>query len=290
MNAQPLPKKFATIDGKQIAYFEEGEGDPVVFLHGNPTSSYLWRNVVPHVAGLGRLIAPDLIGMGDSEKLYNPGPGSYRFFEHRRFLDGLLDHLGVADRVLLVVHDWGGALGFDWANRHRKAVKGVCYMETIVRPMAWEEFNQQARPVFEGFRSEKGEEMILEKNLFVERVLPGSILRVLKQEEMEAYRKPFLTPGEDRRPTLSWPRDLPIGGEPCDVVAVVQDYADWFAENEVPKLFIDADPGAILIGPQRDFCLGWPNQDVVKVSGSHFIQEDSADEIGAALSAWLKTL
>lgn len=285
-------EKTATIFGKRMAYFDAGEGDPIVFLHGNPTSSYLWRNIVLYVSDLGRVIAPDLIGMGDSDKLDDIGPGSYRFFEHRRFLDALLDKIGVTAketaRVTLVLHDWGGALGFDWANRHRDAVKAVCYMETIVRPLSWGEFNQQARPVFEGFRSEQGEAMVLDKNLFVERVLPGSILRALEDDVMAIYRKPFKDPGEARRPTLSWPRDLQIGGEPADVVSLVQDYADWFSVNDLPKLFIDADPGAILIGLQREFCLNWKNQHVVQVSGSHFIQEDSPDEIGLALRNWLQ--
>ncbi len=290
MTESVLPKSFATVLGKRMAYFEAGEGDPIVFLHGNPTSSYLWRNIIPHVTGLGRVIAPDLIGMGDSEKLDNPGPDSYRFVEHRRYLDALLERLGVVENVTLAIHDWGSALGFDWANRHRAAVKGVCSMEGIVRPMAWDDFNQQARPVFEGFRSEAGESMVLEKNIFIERVLPGSILRKLSEAEMDEYRRPFAEPGEGRRPTLTWPRQIPLNGDPADVTEIVQAYADWFAENDLPKLLIDADPGAILIGPQRDFCLGWRNQTVIRVPGAHFIQEDSSEEIGTALRNWLSAL
>lgn len=289
-STDPLSKSYETVLGKRMAYHERGKGPPIVFLHGNPTSSYLWRNIIPHVADLGRCIAPDLIGMGDSDKLDDPGPHSYTFMDHRRHLDGLLEALGVSEHVILVIHDWGSALGFDWARRHWERIQGIAYMEAIVRPMAWDEFNQDARPVFEGFRSEAGEKMVLEKNLFVERVLPGSVLREMSEAEMAEYRRPFAAPGEDRRPTLTWPRQIPLDGEPMDVVQIVDDYAKWMAGNEVPKLFIDADPGAILIGSQRDFCLGWHNQTVARVKGSHFIQEDSPDEIGGALSAFVQGL
>ncbi len=280
-------KKTAEVRGKRMSYGEMGSGDPILFLHGNPTSSYLWRDIMPHCAGLGRCVAPDLIGMGDSEKLDAPGPGSYRFVEHREYLDGLLDALGVTGDVVFVCHDWGSALAFDWANRHRQAVRGIAYMEALVRPLAWAEWNEAARPVFEGFRSPAGEQMVLEKNVFVERVLPGSILRDLSEAEMAVYRRPFAEAGEGRRPTLTWPREIPLGGEPADVVAIVQAYADWMAGNEVPKLFVNADPGAILLGAQREFCRGWKNQTEVTVKGLHFIQEDSPHEIGAAVAAWI---
>lgn len=287
--AEP-PKKHVTIHGKRMAYVEMGTGDPIVFLHGNPTSSYLWRNIIPHVQDLGRCLAPDLIGMGDSAKLDNAGPGAYRFVDHRRYLDALLDQLGVHHNVTLVVHDWGSALGFDWANRRRKALKGVCYMEAIVRPVTWEEWPDEARGVFQGFRSENGEAMVLEKNVFVERVLPGSVIRPLSDEEMRVYRRPFAKAGEDRRPTLTWPREIPIDGEPKDVVGIAQAYSDWLAHSAVPKLFVNAEPGAILTGPQREFCRAWPNQTEVTVKGSHFIQEDSPHEIGEALRSWLQSL
>lgn len=284
------PKKRLSVNGLEMAYAEAGKGAAVLFMHGNPTSSYLWRNIIPHVSGTARCIAPDLIGMGDSDKLPDSGPGRYTFAEHRTYLDRLIDELCPDGRIVLVVHDWGSALGFDWANRHRDRVRGIAYMEGIVRPMEWDEFNQQARPVFEGFRSPAGEEMVLEKNTFVEKVLPGSILRRLTDEEMNAYRAPFAEPGESRRPTLTWPRQIPLGGEPADVVAIVADYAAWMAENGLPKLFVNADPGAILIGPQREFCRGWKNQTEVTVKGSHFIQEDSPDEIGSAIAGWLADL
>ncbi|HMM13694.1 MAG TPA: haloalkane dehalogenase [Parvibaculum sp.] len=283
-----LPKQTVNIAGRQMAYVEIGEGDPIVFLHGNPTSSYLWRNVMPHLKDQGRCIAPDLIGMGDSDKLEPSGPERYTFQEHRRFLDAFLEAVNVRERVTLVVHDWGSALGFDWANRHRDAVEGIAYMEAIVRPLAWSEWNEAARRIFEGFRSEQGEEMILERNLFVERVLPGSVIRKLADEEMEVYRRPFLEPGEDRRPTLSWPRQIPLDGEPEIVAAIVQSYADYMTANDLPKLFINADPGSILIGPQRDFCRSWKNQTEVTVKGIHFIQEDSPHEIGEAIATWRK--
>ena len=290
MNAAELPKFFVEVKGKRMAYVEMGEGDPVVFLHGNPTSSYLWRNIMPHVAGQARCLAPDLIGMGDSDKLDDPGPGSYRFVEHREYLDGFLDAVGLGGNAVFVIHDWGSALGFDWGNRHRDRVRGFCYMEALVRPVTWEEWPEAAKAVFQGFRSPAGEGMVLEKNVFVERVLPGSILRKISEEEMAVYRRPFAEPGEGRRPTLTWPREIPISGEPEDVVEIVRAYSEWLGASDVAKLFIDAEPGAILTGPQRDFCLGWPNQAVAKVKGSHFVQEDSPDEIGKALSEWLRGL
>ena len=284
------PKKHLTVMGKSMAYCEMGEGDPILFLHGNPTSSYLWRNIMPFAADLGRCLAPDLIGMGDSDKLDNPGPESYRFVEHRAYLDAWIEAVGVTDNVTLVIHDWGSALGLDGARRNADRVKAIAYMEGIVRPVLWEEWNQQSRPVFEGFRSEAGEAMVLRKNVFVEKVLPGSVLRGLTEAEMTVYRRPFLTPGEDRRPTLSWPRQIPLAGEPREVVDIVQEYADLMATNDSPKLFVNAEPGAILVGAQREFCRGWKNQTEVTVRGSHFIQEDSPTEIGEALHAWLSAL
>jgi haloalkane dehalogenase len=284
----PHPKKFAFVDGKRMAYVELGEGEPTfLFLHGNPTSSYLWRNVMPEVAG-GRCVAPDLIGMGASDKLKPPGPDTYRFATHREFLWGFIDAvIGRDRRIVLVVHDWGSALGFDWANRHRDRVKGIAYMEAIVRPLIWAEWPEGSRRVFQGFRSEAGEEMVLDKNTFVERVLPASILRRLEPGEMEEYRRPFAQSREDRWPTLSWPREIPIDGAPASVVELVTAYAGWMAENDVPKLFVNADPGAILVGDQREFCRQWPHQTEIIVRGSHFIQEDSGPEIGRAIAGWL---
>ncbi|MDW3220413.1 MAG: haloalkane dehalogenase [Acidimicrobiales bacterium] len=285
-DATPLTKSFATVHGKQMAYHERGAGDAIVFLHGNPTSSYLWRNIVPHVADRGRCIVPDLIGQGDSDKLDDTGPGSYRFVDHRHHLDGLLGQLDLGDDITFVIHDWGSALGFDWANRHRERVAGIAFMEAIVRPVTWDEWPEAATGIFQGFRSPAGEEMVIEKNLFVEAVLPASILRTLTDEEHDEYRRPFLEP-EHRRPTLTWPREIPLEGEPADVVEIVQSYADWMAESDLPKLFVNADPGAILTGPQREFVRTWPNLTEVTVAGNHFIQEDSPHEIGAALAAWM---
>ncbi|TMA32576.1 MAG: haloalkane dehalogenase [Deltaproteobacteria bacterium] len=286
--AERYPKRRASVLGLEMAYVEVGSGDPIVLQHGNPTSSYLWRNVIPHLAELGRCIAPDLIGMGDSAKLPGSGPDRYTFAEHRRYFDALLDQLGVRENATLVLHDWGSALGFDWARRHPHAVRGIAYMEAIVRPLTWDEWPEAARKVFQGFRSPAGEAMVLEQNVFIERVLPGSVLRVLGEAEMEVYRRPFRAPGEDRRPTLSWPRQIPLDGEPAEVAAIVSDYAEWLSRCDVPKLFIDADPGAILVGAQREFCRRWPNQSEVRVRGSHFIQEDSPAEIGCAIAEWLR--
>src|SRR6266849_7564705 len=281
----PYQKKRQLVLGQEMAYVEVGNGDPIVFLHGNPTSSYLWRNIIPYLEGLGRCIAPDLIGMGDSDKLAESGPNSYTFVEHRRYLDALLDRLGVRERVTFVIHDWGSALGFDWASRHREAVKGVAYMEALVRPFSWTDFPAEARPMFEGLRSPAGEAMVLDQNMFVERALPGSILRQLTEDEMAEYRRPYLEPGEARRPTLTWPRQIPIDGEPADVDAIVRAYSQWLQTSDVPKLFINADPGIILAGAQREFCRAWPNQREITVKGSHFLQEDSPAEIGEAIVA-----
>ncbi|MEM7408243.1 MAG: haloalkane dehalogenase [Pseudomonadota bacterium] len=291
MNTEEHPKKTITVNGKSMAYVEMGDGPPIIFQHGNPTSSYLWRNIMPYAATLGRCIALDLIGMGDSEKLEDSGPERYTFAEHYEYFCGALELLGVDSNVTFVIHDWGSALGFHWANQHRDAVRGICYMEAVVAPIeTWEDFSKDATPVFQGFRSDAGEKMVLDKNIFVERVLPGSVLRGLSEAEMAIYRRPYLEPGEDRRPTLTWPRQIPIAGEPADVVAIAADYAAWMAECDVPKLFINAEPGAILIGRQREICRAWPNQTEVTVSGSHFIQEDSPDAIGEALANWLTPL
>ena len=283
-------KRYVEVLGRRMAYVEMGQGRPIVFQHGNPTSSYLWRNIMPALEDRGRCIALDLIGMGDSDPLPDPGPGTYTFADHARFFEAALEALDVIADVVLVIHDWGSALGFDWARRHPDAVAGLCYMEAIVRPMTWAEWPEDAARVFQGFRSPAGEEMVLEKNVFVERVLPGSVLRGLTEDEMAVYRRPYTEPGESRRPTLTWPRQIPIDGEPPEVVEIVSEYADWLSTSDVPKLFINASPGAILTGAQREFCRGWPNQTEVTVAGSHFIQEDSPEEIAAALGDWLDKL
>jgi len=285
--ADPHPRHRARAQDSELAYVDTGRGTPVVFLHGNPTSSYLWRNVIPHVSGTHRCLAPDLVGMGESGKA---PAGSYRFADHARYLDAWFEALGLARDVTLVVHDWGSALGFHWARRHPARVRALVYMEAIVRPLTWDEWPEPARKVFQGLRSPAGEEMVLEKNVFVERILPLSVLRGLTEAEMAVYRKPYLEPGESRRPTLTWPRQIPIDGEPADVVAIVDEYARWLATSPLPKLFVNADPGVILTGPQRDFCRAWPNQDEVTVRGSHFIQEDAPHEIGRAIAGFLSRI
>jgi len=290
--AFPYQKQRRQVLGSEMAYVEVGKGDPIVLLHGNPTSSYLWRNVLPHLQQKGRCIAPDLIGMGDSAKLPDSGPGSYPFVEHRRYLDALLEILDVHERVTLVVHDWGSALGFDWANRHREAVKGIAYMEAILRPQAWDHWDgigPEMRSVLQALRSEAGEAMVLRDNFFVERVLPKAVLRSLSAEEMAEYRRPFAEAGEGRRPTLTWVRQIPIDGEPGDVDAIVAAYADWLATSRVPKLFVKAEPGALLAGgASLDFARGLPAQAEVSVAGVHYLQEDSPDEIGRAIAGWME--
>ena len=281
------PRKRVAVLDTEIAYVDTGEGDPVVFLHGNPTSSYLWRNVISEVEGGARCLAPDLVGMGDSGKAPD---GSYRFVDHVRYIDGWFDALGLTSNMTLVCHDWGSALAFHWAHRHSERVKGIAYMEAIVGPLTWDNWPDDATRIFQGMRSDAGEGMVLEKNMFVERVLPASVIRELTGEEMEVYRKPYLEPGESRRSTLTWPREIPIDGEPADVHEIATAYSRWLASSDVPKLFINAEPGAILTGDQREFCRTWPNQQEVTVKGSHFIQEDSPAEVGDAISEWLGSI
>ena len=289
ISASPFAqKKFATVNGGRMAYLDEGAGDAIVFQHGNPTSSYLWRNIMPHCAGLGRLIACDLIGMGDSDKLPDSSAARYTYAEQREYLFALWDQLALGDRIVFVIHDWGSALGFEWANRNAQRVAGIVYMEALVTPVTWADWPENARRAFQGFRSDGGEDMILAKNMFVERVLLGSVLRKLSDEEMTEYRRPFVNAGEDRRPTLTWPRQIPIEGEPADVVTVVEGYAAWLAKSDVPKLFINADPGSILVGRQREVCRAWRNQQEITVKGLHFLQEDSPDEIGQAVADFVR--
>jgi haloalkane dehalogenase len=282
--------QYKEVKGKRMAYVDEGQGDAIVFQHGNPTSSYLWRNVMPHLEGLGRLVACDLIGMGGSDKLDDSGPDRYHYAEQRDYLFTLWDELDLGDRVILVLHDWGSALGFEWANQHRDRVAGIAYMEAVAMPIDWSDFPGPMRTVFQGFRSPEGESMVLEQNMFVEAVLPASVKRTLTDEEMEHYREPFRNPGEDRRPTLSWPRNIPIEGEPAEVVATVKEYGAWLSQSDVPKLFIKGEPGALIRGRALDFVRTWPNQTEVSVPGVHFIQEDSADEIGAAVASFVRAV
>jgi haloalkane dehalogenase len=291
ISASPFAaKSHHDVKGRRMAAIDVGEGPAIVFQHGNPTSSYLWRNVMPHCAGLGRLVACDLIGMGDSDKLPDSGPARYTYAEQRDYLFALWDKLALGSGIVLVLHDWGSALGFEWARKHPDRVAGIAYMEAIVTPVTWADWPENARGVFQGFRSDGGEEMVLAKNTFVERVLPRAVLRPLEEAEMAEYRRPFAKAGEDRRPTLTWPRQIPIEGAPADVVAVVEDYSAWLAQSQVPKLFINAEPGSILVGRQREVCRRWPNQTEITVKGAHFIQEDSPDEIGQAIADFVRRL
>jgi haloalkane dehalogenase len=285
----PYQKQRRRVLGREMAYVEVGEGDPIVLLHGNPTSSYLWRNVLPHLQSLGRCIAPDLIGMGDSDKLPDSGASSYRFVEHRRYLDALLEALNVHERVTLVIHDWGSALGFDWANRHREAMNGIAYMEAIVQPQAWDHWDRaNMRPALKALRSEAGEAMVLQDNFFIEQILPKAVLRTLSDEEMEQYRRPFAERGEGRRPTLTWVRQIPIDGEPADVAEIVVAYAEWLATSNVPKLFVKAEPGLLIAGGANlEFARSLPAQTEATVAGVHYVQEDSPDEIGRAIAGWM---
>lgn len=285
-----MQKKSTRINGQTMAWVDVGEGRPIVFLHGNPTSSFLWRNVIPHLSDQHRCIAPDLIGMGDSSKLPGSGVDTYRFVEHRTYLDGLLEYLDLGNEVTLVLHDWGSGLGFDWANRHRARIAGIVYMEAIVQPVSWADWPESARGIFQAMRGDAGEDLVLEKNIFVEKILPASIIRHLTDDEMDEYRRPYIEAGEARRPTLTWPREIPIEGSPSDVHDIVSAYSGWMAENEIPKLFINAEPGSILRGGPRSFCRTWLNQTEVTVDGIHFVQEDSPDQIGVAIREWLSEI
>ena len=289
ISEKELEKKFVEVLGKKMAYHERGEGNPIVFQHGNPTSSYLWRNIIPHLENQGRCIAIDLIGMGDSEKLEDQGENTYSYHVQKKYFDACLKELNIDNNVIFVIHDWGSSLGFNWSFENQNNVKGICYMEAIVQNLIWDSWPDDATSIFQGFRSEAGEDLILKKNLFIEGVLPSAIIRDLSEKEMTVYRKPFLNDLE-RRPTLDWPRQIPINGEPEEVCAIVEKYSGWMSENEIPKLFINAEPGSILVGKQRKFCRAWKNQKEVTVKGTHFIQEDSPHEIGQAIAEWVKVI
>jgi haloalkane dehalogenase len=285
----PSDKRHIEVNGLSMAFHDIGSGDPIVFLHGNPTSSFLWRNIIRHIQGFGRCIAPDLIGMGDSEKLPNSNAGSYTFVENRQYLDEFFRALGLRERVTLVVHDWGSALGFDWARRNPDSIKGIVHMEALVAPMNWDDIPPVVQPRFRGVRSEQGEELVLQQNIFLEQSLLKGTLRPLTDSEITEYRRPFLDPGEGRRPMLTWPRQLPIGGEPADVVEIFESYGAWLAASEIPKLYIRAEPGTHskkMIEQVRT----WPNQQEIAVRGIHYPQEDAPEEIGAAIVAWLEDL
>ncbi len=291
ISAKPYRQlKTAKVDGLSMAYIDEGAGDAIVFQHGNPTSSYVWRNVMPHCEGLGRLVACDLIGMGKSDKLPNSGPERYHYQEQRDYLFALWEQLELGDRIILVLHDWGSVLGFDWAHQHPDRVAGIVYMEAIVAPFHWSKWPEARRDAFRMYRSEEGERVVLRDNMFIEWNLPNSIKRRLTEPEMNAYREPFAVPGEGRRPTLSWPRNIPIDGDPPYVTRIVEDYGQWLAQSKIPKLFINAEPGVILTEDRRDLCRTWPNQKEVTVEGLHFVQEDSPHAIGNAIADFVRLL
>lgn len=282
-----LPKKFQIINGLKMAYVDAGEGNPIIFLHGNPASSYIWRNIIPHVRDLGRCIAPDLMGMGDSDHFTNKA--DYTFSNNEKYLDALFTSLGLQKDIVFVVHDWGSVLAFDWARKHPGAVKGIVYMEAITKPRSWEEVPGVARETFQKLRSNEGEQMVLIENSFIEFNLPKTVLRSLGLEEMAEYRRPFAEPGEGRRAMLSWARQLPLGGEPAHIVNVVNDNSNWLRQTNIPKLFVEAVPGT-LAEAEKEACKRWPNQTHIVVNGHHNLQEDSANEIGAAIALWLRKL
>ena len=280
--------KYCEVNGRRMAYIDEGEGEAIVFQHGQPTSSYVWRNVLPHLKGMGRLIACDLIGMGGSDKL-DPslGPQRYSLSSHRNYLFEIWDQLDLGNRVVLVLDDWGAVLGFDWARQNSQRVQGIVHMEAVAAPLGWSDLPEHAHPLFKALRSPEGERMVLEDNIFIERILPQAVLRELTADEMGSYRHPFRKAGEGRRPMLSWPRSLPIDGEPADVTEVVSQNQDWLAHSDVPKLFIDGEPGTLVRGRLREIIRQWPNQTEITVRGRKLLQEDSPDEIGAAIARFV---
>lgn len=284
-------KKFAQILGSNMAYIDEGQGDTILLLHGNPASSYIWRNIIPHLTGIARCVAPDLVGMGDSDKLSPSGPDRYRFVEHQRYLEALYEQLDIGDRVVVVGQDWGSALAFDWAYRNQSRLKGVVHTESI--PCAWTREDFPIEGLLDNFlalRSELGEELILKNNMFVETTMPNGTRRPLTDEEMDEYRRPFREPGEGRRATLSWPRQIPFEGQPADVDRIVKDYAAWLPGANVPKLYIDAEPGFIVTGKIREWVKSWDHQEIVSVGSKHFVQEDAPDEIGRAIADWYQRI
>lgn len=290
----PFPRSRISVRGSGIAsadmaYVDVGHGSPILFLHGNPTSSYLWRNVIPHVQHLGRCLAPDLIGMGQSDKLPHPGPGTYSFATSAAYLEAFLEEVELGGPVVLVLHDWGSALGFDWARRHPDRVRGIAFMEALVSPLVWADWPQDGRRIFQAMRSRDGETVVLDKNVFVERILPASVLRGLTPETHDHYRRPFPS-RDDRWPTLEWPRQLPIENVPPTVHDVVGRYGQWLRTSPVPKLFVNAEPGFLLVGRLRALVRKWSALREVSVRGAHFVPEDSPHEIGRALADWIPTL
>lgn len=279
-------KKRVEVLGKSMAYVDVGEGDPIVFLHGNITSSYMWRNIMPHVESLGRCIAIDNIGQGDSDKLENTGPESYRLVEHQQYIDAAFEAIGISENVTIVVHDWGSQLGFTWAKAHESQMKGIAYLQALIADFEWSHWPEEVQALFHRFRSDEGEELVLQQNFFVEKILPAMVIREVTEEEMNEYRRPYRKAGEDRRPTLTWPREIPIEGDPADVLAIIEVNSEWMGRNAIPKLFVNTEPGAVLVGKHREMCRQWPNQTEVTVKGLHYCHEDSPDEIGRAIAEW----
>ncbi|MDT8399337.1 MAG: haloalkane dehalogenase [Pseudomonadales bacterium] len=285
-------KRKVRVRDLDMAYYEIGSGDPIIFLHGNPTSSYLWRNVIPHVQHLGRCIAPDMIGMGDSDPLPNSGAGAYKFAVHRDYMFDLFEAIGATERVVLVIHDWGSGVGLSYAERHPERVRGLAFMEAILRPRSFPQTPEPTQGPFATFRSPAGEQAVLQNNVFVEQLLIGGLGYYLSEADKAEYRRPYLTPGESRRPTLEWPRELPLGGKPADTQELVMSYTEWLhSDSRIPKLFVRANPGAILANQMLlDYVREFKNQKEVMVYGSHYVQEMSPHAVGRALAEWLGTL
>ncbi len=287
----PYEKKTVEVQGHAMAYVDEGDGDPVFFLHGNATSSYMWRNIMPYLDGGGRLIAIDNIGQGDSAKLADSGPQSYTLAEHQTYIDATLEALGVTDNVTFVMHDWGGPLGLTWAQRNPDAIKGLAHCETLVCDHAsYDDYPDAVGALLKRLRGPDGEQLVLEENFFVEKIFTAGVMRDIDAETMAEIRRPYAEAGEARRATLTWPRQIPIAGEPKDVADLVEGLAVWMAENSLPKLFINVAPGQIIFERDLSIIRSWPNQTEVTVRGLHHPQEDSPDDIGAALRDWYTSL
>ena len=284
----PFKSKFVDVHGSRMHYVDVGEGDPVLFLHGNPTSSYLWRNIIPHLSGQARCIAPDLIGMGKSDHPKIP----YRYDDHYRYVTGFVDALDIGSNLTLVIHDWGSALGFRWAHQHQDAVKGIAFMEAMLFPLSWERMPAEYRTGFRMMRSPGlGWGMISVGNVFIKKMLPDMVARGLTPEAQAYYASAFPTIAS-RQAVRQWPQEIPIDGKPADNDATVGAFGEWLTRTELPKILFHGSPGTII----REDDVAWVRENLANLQvvdigdGLHFIQEDNPGLIGSELSKWYATL
>lgn len=283
----PFQSKFVEVHGSKMHYIDEGDGDPILFLHGNPTSSYLWRNIIPYLTPHGRCIAPDLIGMGKSDK----PKLAYRFFDHYKYVEGFVEALKLRN-ITLVIHDWGSALGFHYAMQHENNIKGMAFMEALITPLKWSGFNKDFKMGFKLMRTPAvGWFMISVLNVFNKRILPAATVRKLSAEELAMYQQPFRTIGS-RRPVRQWPREIPIDGKPAEVHEVIEQYHQKLQQSDLPKLLFYATPGGLINEEAVAYCKAhFKNLETVHIGpGIHYLQEDNPHKIGAELARWYQGL